>query len=126
TGVFELTRDPAPEEMRRLKELVVKSGVPLTFGCPDIADWRAALQLVDEVSDSGGRAFAQAHTRGISTMWSFLVHLPYDHQPVWRELRARPLDEQKAALRDPYMRTKLIEATRLPPQFQTAGTEARI
>src|SRR5581483_1364603 len=56
---------------------------------------------------------------------SFKTQMPFDRLPVWKELRARPLGEQQARLRDPELRRKLVEASRERDTRKALGTEAR-
>ena len=53
---------------------------------------------------AGGRMFAQVHSRALTVVLSFKTNLPFDRLPVWKELRALPLEEQKRRLRDPELR----------------------
>jgi N-acyl-D-aspartate/D-glutamate deacylase len=107
----------------------VESGRPITFGvftrrdAPDV--WRAYLALLDEIAAAGGRMFAQAHSRSLSALLSFKTQLPFDHLPVWKELRALPLDEQKQRLRDPDVRRRLIDNAGARPDHKAVGAEAR-
>src|SRR4029077_8138757 len=52
----------------------------------------------------------QATTRSINAVFSFKSYLPFDGLPAWKEIRALPLAEQKARLRDPEVRRRLIAA----------------
>ncbi|MGH2358802.1 MAG: N-acyl-D-amino-acid deacylase family protein [Candidatus Limnocylindria bacterium] len=138
-GIFEIagegaTRDDRdPQGLRdyfaRLKSLAVESGRPVTFGvfsrrqAPDI--WRAYLALVDETAAAGGRMFAQVHSRALSVVLSFKTNLPWDRRPVWKELRALPLAEQKQRLRDPELRRRLVEVAREEDHRRAIGAEAR-
>jgi N-acyl-D-aspartate/D-glutamate deacylase len=103
-GIFQYVEDP-PDEDRlaaRNDELIALSasaGVP--FAAPAIAFADRVLPLLDLCAERGGRMFGLAHCRGIGTMSSFRTQLPFDRLPVWRELRALPLEEQKARLKDP-------------------------
>jgi N-acyl-D-aspartate/D-glutamate deacylase len=120
-GIFEIAgeetgRDPAQirDYMVRLRDLAVESGRPMTWGmfssrrAPDY--WRPYFDLLDETALAGGRMFAQVHSRALNVLLSFETRLPFDRLPVWRELRALPLDEQRTALRDPELRRRLVEA----------------
>src|SRR5262245_19431398 len=69
--------------------------------------------------------FAQVHSRWLSSLLSFKTQLPFDHLPVWNELRALPLDQQRHRLRDPELRKKLIEATSARSDRRAIGTEAK-
>jgi N-acyl-D-amino-acid deacylase len=92
-------------------------------GMPDV--WRAYLALLDETAAAGGRMFAQVHSRSLSALLSFKTQLPFDRLPVWTELRALPLDEQRRKLRDPDLRRRLIEASGARDSRRPVGTEAR-
>ena len=45
--------------------------------------------------------YVQTHSRGITVVLSFLTALPFDVLPEWAEIRALPVDAQKARYRDP-------------------------
>ena len=136
-GIFEIAgedtgRDPerVGDYLRRLRELAVDTGVPVTWGmfsmraAPD--HWRAYFEILEETARAGGRMFAQVHSRALSVLLSFETRLPFDRLPEWRELRRRPLPEQREALRDPGLRAKLVaavEAGDLGPR--SVGAEAR-
>ncbi|HTS52400.1 MAG TPA: amidohydrolase family protein [Burkholderiales bacterium] len=113
----------------RLRELAVESGRPITFGVfsrrgvPDV--WRAYLALLDETAAAGGRMFAQVHSRSLSALLSFRTQLPFDRLPVWKELRALPLAEQRRRLRDPQLCRRLVEASGEHDSRKPVGTEAR-
>jgi N-acyl-D-amino-acid deacylase len=120
-GIFEIASENplnTPEELldyqMRLKELAVETGVPITYGQFSRRDtddtWRSYLALADETAQAGGRMFIQTHSRALNLVLSFETYMPYDNLPVWREMRQLPLAEQAAALRDPAMRRKLVEA----------------
>jgi hypothetical protein len=66
---------------------------------------------------------AQVHSRALSAVLSFKTQLPFDRLPVWNELRALPLDEQKRRLRDPELRKKLVLAARERMDRKAIGTE---
>jgi N-acyl-D-aspartate/D-glutamate deacylase len=135
-GVFEIANERMggnPEKLRayqtRLRDLAVESGRPVTFGVfsrreePDA--WRTYTALLDETAAAGGRMFAQVHSRALAVLLSFATNLPWDRLPVWRELRALPLAEQKQRLRDPELRRRLVEAARERDQRRAIGAEAR-
>jgi N-acyl-D-aspartate/D-glutamate deacylase len=137
-GIFELAgegvdREPDNPGLReyheRLRDLAVESGRPITFGVfsrrgvPNV--WKRYLMLCDETAAAGGRMFAQVHSRSLSALLSWKTQMPFDRLPVWRELRALPLAEQKAKLRDPALRGKLIEAAGGRSDRRAVGTEAR-
>ncbi len=135
-GIFEIAGEDTgrdPERLRdyleRLRDLAVETGRPVTWGmfssrrAPEY--WRAYFDLLDETAAAGGRMFAQVHSRSLNVLLSFKTSLPFDRLPVWRELRALPLDEQKGALRDPDTRRRLIEAASVPDRRAAVGAESR-
>ena len=122
-GVFEIAGEQTgadPERTRdylgRLKALALETGVPVTFGqfahrrYPD--DWRQYVGLADETAQAGGRMFIQVHSRPVNGVNSFQTTMPFDSLPMWREIRKLQLEEQKAALRNPETRRKLVEIAR--------------
>jgi N-acyl-D-aspartate/D-glutamate deacylase len=124
-GIFEIASETPgrkPERQRdyfeRLINLTVESGRPLTFGmfstriAPEV--WRPFYEVANEAARAGGRIFVQAHSRHLSTLMSFKTHTPFDAWEGWRELRAKPLDEQKALLRDPAWKRRLVEVANRP------------
>jgi len=136
-GVFELAGERAggdPERLRdyhvRLRDLAVETGRPITWGLfsrreePDL--WRTYLALLDETAARGGRMFAQVHSRALTVVLSFKTNLPFDRLPVWRELRALPLEQQAQRLRDPELRRRLVEAARERDERRPIGAEARL
>ncbi len=137
-GIFEIAGESVDREpghpgladyQRRLRELAVETGRPVTFGlfsrkdAPDI--WRTYAKLLDDTAAAGGRMFAQVHSRWLSAILSFKTQLPFDRLPVWKDLRALPLAEQKQRLRDPELRRRLIEAASERDNRKALGTEAR-
>jgi len=120
-GIFEIASESplnTPEELldyqMRLKDLAVDTGVPITYGQfsrrHNDDTWRSYLALADETAQAGGRMFIQTHSRALNLVLSFETYMPYDNLPVWRDMRQLPLAEQAAALRDPDMRRKLVDA----------------
>ncbi len=136
-GIFELAGEEpgrSPRRRReyfdRLKNLAVESGCPVTFGMPSIRIapdlWPGYYELANETAAAGGRMFVQAHSRSISTLLSFKSHTPFDHWEVWRDVRSRPLEEQKRLLRDPDIKRRLVEVASAPYAGPSiVGAEAR-
>jgi len=129
-GVDRIVGDPALRDYHvRLRDLAVDTGRPVTFGVfsrrevPDV--WRTYLALLDETAAAGGRMFGQVHSRSLSALLSFRTQLPFDDLPVWRDVRALPLAEQRRKLRDPDLRRRLVEATNEPSDRRAIGTEAQ-
>jgi N-acyl-D-amino-acid deacylase len=109
----------------RLRDLAVKSGVPITFGLPAGSHGtQDALKLLDTTAEAGGRMFGQTHTRGISHVLSFKGRLQFDDFPEWAEIRALPIEEQRKAFSDPEQRKRLVDATK-KGVYRTGGGEPR-
>jgi len=129
-GVDRAPGDPGLRDYHvRLRDLAVDTGRPVTFGVfsrrgvPDV--WRKYLSLLDETAAAGGRMFAQVHSRSLSALLSFKTQMPFDRLPVWKELRALPLAEQRRRLHDPEVRRRLIEASGESDGQRPVGAEAR-
>ena len=133
-GIFEYSRerearspDPAVRKAvnDRLRELAVKSGVPITFGLPaGSPGTQDALALLDSTAEAGGRMFGQTHTRGISHVLSFKGRLQFDDFAEWARVRALPEDEQRKIFSDPEQRKHLVAATK-SGVYRTGGGEPR-
>jgi N-acyl-D-aspartate/D-glutamate deacylase len=136
-GIFEIAGEAPgrdPERIReyheRLRDLAIESGVPQTWGmfsvrvAPEL--WRPYFDLLDETAAMGGRMFAQTHSRALNVLLSFKAHTPFDKWDVWKDVRALPLEEQKARLRDPATKARLIEvASAEYTGPRVVGAEAR-
>ncbi|MEM7017615.1 MAG: amidohydrolase family protein [Pseudomonadota bacterium] len=136
-GIFEIAGEAPgrnPERIReyheRLRDLAVESGVTQTWGmfsvriAPDF--WRPYFDLLEETANAGGRMFAQVHSRALSTLLSFESHTPFDTWELWSDIRALPLEEQKAKLRDPAIKARLVEIASQPYQGpKVVGAEPR-
>ena len=130
-GVDRAPNDPGLRDYHvRLRDLAVESGRPVTFGvfsrrdAPDV--WRKYLALLDETAAAGGRMFAQVHSRSLSALLSFKTQTPFDHLPVWKDVRTLPSAEQRRLLRDPEMRRRLIAASGESDGRRPLGTEAKL
>src|SRR5262245_6951911 len=130
-GVDRAPNDPGLRDYHvRLRDLAVDTGRPVTFGgfsrrgVPDV--WRQYLALLDETAAAGGRMFAQVHSRSLSTLLSFKTQTPFDYLPVWKELRALPLAEQRRRLHDPELRRRLIEVSGGNDGRRPVGAEPKL
>jgi N-acyl-D-aspartate/D-glutamate deacylase len=135
-GIFEIAGEDTGRDLdrerdylERLRDLAVETGVPVTWGMfssrfrPD--GWRAYFSMLDETARAGGRMFAQVHSRALALVLSFETRLPFDRLPEWRDVRARPLDEQRALLRDVEVRRRLVKAAGEAEYGRAVGAEAR-
>jgi N-acyl-D-aspartate/D-glutamate deacylase len=135
-GIFEIAGEDTGRDLDRrrdylgrLRDLAVETGVPVTWGmfssrfAPDA--WRAYFELLDETARDGGRMFAQVHSRALSVVLSFETRLPFDRLPEWKDVRQRPLDEQRALLRDAEVRRRLVHAAATAEYGRVVGADAR-
>jgi N-acyl-D-aspartate/D-glutamate deacylase len=102
--------------LARMKRYALDYGRPVMFGLvttrqgEDPATWQAQVQTIDETMAAGGRMFGQGTTRSINAIFSLKSYLPFDVLPSWQTVRALPLAEQKALLRNPSVRRELVAA----------------
>ena len=127
-GIFQYVEDPAPPDRAaahndELIALSAETGV--AFAVPAIAFADRVLPFLDRGAEHGARMFGLAHCRGIGNLASFRTTLPFDGLPVWHELRALPLDEQKKRLEDPDLVAKLVRSANESAYGEAFGAEAR-
>jgi N-acyl-D-aspartate/D-glutamate deacylase len=105
----------------RAVDTAQRTGLPVqfTYGVfdPAVAGRRIgnptySLDSFDEAAEQGANMVAVVPVRSQTSIVGFRVRLPFDKLPVWSELRARPLAEQRAALTDPERRRQLLEIAR--------------
>ncbi|HEX5321959.1 MAG TPA: amidohydrolase family protein [Stellaceae bacterium] len=119
SGIFQIGPDISGGEAQkacldRLRKIALDTGRPVMFGMLSTRQgiepnkWDFQLGYMDETVALGGRMYGQATTRSINAVFSLRSYLPFDVLPAWKEVRALPLDEQKARLRDPEVRARLI------------------
>ena len=136
-GMVEVAGEPRGAETEKariyyegLSKLAIESGRPITFGLfnrrTSPGGWRSTFDIIERTAKQGGRMFAQVHSRALNVLLSFETQLPFDTWDVWKEMRAKPLAEQKKALLDPDMRRRLVEVASKPYEGpEVRGTEAR-
>ena len=136
TGIFQIGPDVSGGAAQRafmeeLRAIAVNSGRPAMLGTLSTTQgdapnhWQYQLDWMDEVAAAGGRVYGQMTTRSINALFSLKSYLPFDFLPTWQGVRQGSIDEQKAAFRDPAMRSRLVaeEATMRPKgsEFQGGG-----
>lgn len=123
-GVFQMVADrDAPEGNpdQLLAELALSTGVPVAAtGMSD-----HSLAFLDDTIARGARMWGVTHPRGIGAFSSFRSQMPFDRLPVWRELRALPVEEQRRQLEDPAVVARLVEIADVGPYREAFGGEAR-
>ena len=133
-GIFQIGPDISGGEAQkacldRLRRIALDTGRPIMFGMLatrqgiDPNPWDFQTRFMDETVALGGRMYGQATTRSINAVFSLKSYLPFDVLPAWKEIRSLPLPEQKARLRDPAVRARLIaaEATMKPRTRELQG-----
>lgn len=116
------------EVFERMKQLTLRSGVPMTFGVISPGDgrrWPGMRQLIDDTNAEGGRMFAQGLPREMTLVISFQNRLPFDRLPEWAPVRALPFAEQRAVFEDPAQRAALVEAARNGTYADSLGASVR-
>jgi N-acyl-D-aspartate/D-glutamate deacylase len=128
SGIFQIGPDISGGEaqrvfLERLAKVALDSGRPIMFGTlatkqgKDPNPWDYQMHWMDETVARGGRLWGQATTRSINAIFSLKSYLPFDKLPEWQEIRDLPLAEQKARLRDPEVRARLVAAeARMKPK----------
>ncbi len=134
-GIFQLAMERGDVAFmngiyQSLSELSIETGRPVTFGSfsrrEDRSLWPAMLDNVARANRDGARLFVQVHSRELNSMLSFETNTPFDGWDVWRDLRALPLDGQRAALADPALKARLVEVASRPYVGpERVGAEAR-
>ena len=133
-GIFQIGPDISGGEAQRacleqLRKIALDTGRPIMFGMLatkqgiDPNPWDFQTRFMDETVALGGRMYGQATTRSINAVFSLKSYLPFDVLPAWKEIRSLPLAEQKARLRDPGVRARLVaaEATMKPRERTLQG-----
>ena len=122
-GTFQLAperhddREGREEYERRLQRLALSSGVPVAYGGITARN----TDLIDDTWARGGRMYGLTNCRGPSSVHSFRTHLFFDQLDVWRDVRGRPLEEQRRLLQDPQMRSELVHAAQHGDYGREAG-----
>ncbi|HKV14115.1 MAG TPA: amidohydrolase family protein [Reyranella sp.] len=136
-GLVEVAGEPTGAQSAKarkyyedLSKLAIESGRPITFGLFNRrtmpGGWRSTFDIIERTAQQGGRMFAQVHSRALNVLLSFETQLPFDKWEMWREMRTKPLAEQKKMLMDPDTRRRLVEIASRPYEGPIVrGTEAR-
>jgi N-acyl-D-aspartate/D-glutamate deacylase len=97
----------------------------LTFVIAAMTQPDQTIGFLDDAADRGARFIGVTHPRGIGNWASFQTTLPFDGLPEWKSLRSRPLDEQRALLRDAAVRERLVADALNTTFVEGMGAEAR-
>ncbi len=109
--------------LQHMRDLALRYKRTVMFGLvgtrqgDDPVSWQTQAKVIKDVNDAGGRMFGQGTTRSINAIFSLKSYLPFDVLPEWKDVRARPLEEQARLLRDPARRRQLVAAeSRMKPK----------
>jgi N-acyl-D-aspartate/D-glutamate deacylase len=101
-------------EMAWMGEASRRSGRPVSFGLlqhdsrPDL--YARVIELAKRENARGAMVRPQTTARSVGILFNLDTRSPFDRAAPWRELRSMRNGKKLVALRDPQMRTKLIEA----------------
>jgi N-acyl-D-amino-acid deacylase len=133
-GIFELAQERftaaegRAEFFNRLRSLALNTGAQVTYGVLPLGPreaWMPQLDALTDIVAAGGRAIGQSHSRGVSVLQSFATQVAFDVLPEWRAIRGRPVEEQKALLRDSELRARLVDAAHHGDYGRAVGPEAQ-
>ena len=106
-------------EMAWMGEASRRSGRPVSFGLlqhdsrPDL--YCRVIELAKHENRSGANVRPQTTARSVGVLFSLDTRSPFDRAACWRELRDMRNGKKLVALRDPVIRTRLIEAADATP-----------
>jgi N-acyl-D-aspartate/D-glutamate deacylase len=114
-GVLQVVSDfNDPEaEFDMLQRIVAASGRPLSYSLlqspRDPEQWRYMLERMSAAKAAGLTMRAQVATRPVGVLFGLeLTVNPFSSHPSYREIKALPLAERVARLRDPAFRARLL------------------
>ncbi len=115
-GVLEIVGDfPDLEpEFAMVRGMAERSGRPLSVSVSQLNerpdDWRRMLELISRAQADGVALHAQVAPRPVGVIMSLeSTFNPFIQNPVVAELAGRPLAERVARLRDPALRSRVVE-----------------
>jgi N-acyl-D-aspartate/D-glutamate deacylase len=114
-GVLQVVSDfnDPVEEFAMLRRIVEASGRPLSFSLlqspRDPEQWRLMLDQMSAAKAAGLQIRAQVATRPVGVLFGLeLTVNPFSSHPSYRDIKALPLAERVARLRDPAFRARLL------------------
>lgn len=128
TGIFQVGQELLTHKaniafLQHMRDLALRYKRTVMFGLvgtrqgDDPVSWQTQAKVIKDVNNAGGRMFGQGTTRSINAIFSLKSYLPFDVLPEWKDVRARPLEEQARLLRDPARRRQLVAAeSRMKPK----------
>jgi N-acyl-D-amino-acid deacylase len=106
-------------EMAWMGEVSRRSGRPVSFGLlqhdsrPDL--YAQVIDMARYENSRGANVRPQTTARSVGVLFSLDTRSPFDRASCWRELKEMRNGKKLVALRDPVMRSKLIEAADATP-----------
>ncbi len=101
------------EELAWMAELSRRTGRPFSFNLqqvPSLGDhYRHVMRLAAEATGSGADLRPQMTPRSVGVLFSLAANTLIDDLPSFAPLREQRLEGRLEALRDPHLRSKLIE-----------------
>lgn len=115
-GVLQVVSDFFPDgaaELAMLRRIVERSGRPLSFSLVQSPkspeSWKAMLAGLSAAVDAGLPMRAQVCGRPVGVLFGLELTLnPFSQNPVFAELKDKPLADKLAALSDPSFRARLL------------------
>jgi N-acyl-D-aspartate/D-glutamate deacylase len=106
-------------ELAWMGEVSRRSGRPVSFGLlqhdsrPDL--YAQVIELAKYENSLGANVRPQTTARSVGVLFSLDARSPFDRADSWRDLRTMRNGQKLQALRDPVMRTRLIESADVNP-----------
>jgi N-acyl-D-aspartate/D-glutamate deacylase len=129
TGVLQVVSDflDPDAEFATLREMVATSGRPMSISIarnPMVPDaFRGLLDRLTDANAEGLIMTGQVAPRAVGLILGLECTLnPFMNNPVYREIAARPLAERVAALRNPAVRERLLQAATEGSRDKLGGT----
>lgn len=111
-GIFQFAKRPVTTVEQSVSDEIYANIIPIAIGLGVPVTWDtlhpADLAPVDKIVAAGGRAYGQTVSRYVNTLSTFRLKLPFDHLPLWREVRREDLGKQRLAYEDPRTRERLV------------------
>jgi N-acyl-D-aspartate/D-glutamate deacylase len=125
-GVLQAVSDftDVEAEFALFRRMAEESGRPLSFSLVQVGDdrWRRQLELLSLANAEGVAMAGQVAPRAVGLLLGLQCTLnPFLTNPVYRPLADRPLAERVAALTEPGVRDRLLDAARAQRAARPGG-----
>lgn len=117
SGVYQILCDgtqSADQQMSLLRRISEVAARPVSFSLLQLGDnpgaWRSLLNNLDEANRNAGAIRAQVLPRPVGILMGLDLSLhPFVFHPSFRPLKDLPLADKVSAMRDPALRSRLLE-----------------